>query len=272
MRKTALVDLNIETNCTCRQQHFLKMNSNNRDKMWQRKMNPNRSVQHTGGRMVVNVHQGRHEHISELNQTPNTKVAHGSVLDKEISRLRKELEYTKDQLQRQIKMKEMFINEQKETRQELDTLRKYSNPETLEAARTATLVLENIRSKNKRDLQNDFEELKVAFITNEGHYELALQAERKKNEALQNELERLRVSADKVNPSSEPEATTVREEVAILQQQLKEEVEKKNELQNCYEELKEAQRLSQDKFTAELLEEREKSKNLQEGCQNNDQV
>ncbi len=212
----------------------------------------------------MNVRQGRQEHISELNQTLNTKVANGSVLDKENSLLRKELEETKAELQRQKSLKEMFINREKETRQELERLRKYSNPETLNAAKTATLVLDTIKRRKKRDLQTDFEELRVAFITNEGRYELDLQAERKKNEALQNELKRIRASADKVNDSSEPDASAVREEVAIHQGEVKEEAEKNNELLKCYEELKEAHRLSQDKFTAELLMEREKSKNLQE--------
>ncbi len=85
--------------------------------------------------------------------------------------------------------------------------------------------------------------------------------------ALQNELERIRVLANKVNPSSKPDAPTVRREVGTLQQELKKEVEQKNELRKCYEELKEAHRLSQDKFTAELLVERERNKFLQENLE-----
>ncbi len=232
--------------------------------MWQRKMNPYRSVQHTSGNIIVNVRQEHHENNSERNQTLNTKVTNGSVLDKDKSLLSKELEETKAELQRQKALKELFINKGKETKQELEILRKYSNQETLNAAKIATLVWDNIKRKKKRDLQNDFEELRVAFITNEGRYELDLQAERKKNMALQNEVEKLRVLVNEVNPGCKPDASIVREEVGTLQEELKKEVEQKNELRKCYEELQEAHRLSQDKLTAELLVEREKIKFLHE--------
>ncbi|KAG8003182.1 hypothetical protein GBF38_007565 [Nibea albiflora] len=49
--------------------------------------------------------------------------------------LNQELEETKEQLKRQKSLKEMFINKEKETRRELERLKKYTDPETLSTAK-----------------------------------------------------------------------------------------------------------------------------------------
>ncbi|KAG8003176.1 hypothetical protein GBF38_007558 [Nibea albiflora] len=113
--------------------------------------------------------------------------------------LNQELEETKEQLKRQKSLKEMFINKEKETRRELERLKKYTDPETLSTAKIANQVRDTTKRKKKKLLQVDYEELQVAHIINEEKFTSDLQAEKNNNKLLQQELERLRISYKVLN-------------------------------------------------------------------------
>ncbi|KAG8005263.1 hypothetical protein GBF38_011243 [Nibea albiflora] len=66
--------------------------------------------------------------------------------------LNQELEETKEQLKRQKSLKEMFINKEKETRRELERLKKYTDPETLSTAKIANQVRDTTKRKKKKTL------------------------------------------------------------------------------------------------------------------------
>ena len=109
-------------------------------------------------------------------------------------RLIQELEDTREQLKRQKALKEMFINRGKETSRELERLRKYSNEVTLSNAKIAAQVKNEIKRRKKKDLQIDYEELKVAYLINEDKYRADLQEKKDKNTLLQEELDQINVS------------------------------------------------------------------------------
>ncbi|KAG8014379.1 hypothetical protein GBF38_017529 [Nibea albiflora] len=98
------------------------------------------------------------------------------------------LEETK--AQRQKSLKEMLINKEKETRRELERLKKYTDPEPLSTAKTANRVRDNTTRKRTKLLQVDYEELQMAHIIEE-KFTNELQAEKNKNKLLTEELEQL---------------------------------------------------------------------------------
>ncbi|GLD66911.1 synaptonemal complex protein 1-like protein [Lates japonicus] len=99
-----------------------------------------------------------------------------------------ELEDTKQQLSNQKHLQELFINKEKEAKKELERLQNYSDAETLNASNIASQVRSDIKRKKKRDLQQDYEELKVAHMINEEKFNAELQAHKDKIKALQDEL------------------------------------------------------------------------------------
>ncbi|KAG8014388.1 hypothetical protein GBF38_017540 [Nibea albiflora] len=122
------------------------------------------------------------------------------------------LEETKAQLQRQKFLKE--INKEKETRRELERLKKYTNPEPLSTTKTANRVRDNTTRRRTKLLQVDYEELQVAEraadalqrdldnkIVQKNHMQFfdeataALQVEREKNKTLQNQLDKARLGS-----------------------------------------------------------------------------
>ena len=109
-------------------------------------------------------------------------------------RLIQELEDTREQLKSQKTLKKMFINRGKETSRELEQLRKYSNEVTLSNAKIAAQVKNEIKRRKKKDLQIDYEELKVAYLINEDKYRADLQEKKDKNTLLQEELDQINVS------------------------------------------------------------------------------
>lgn len=106
--------------------------------------------------------------------------------------LSRELDETKQELARQKKLKEMFINKGKETRDELERLKRASDPETISTMRLATEVHNNVKIKKKKVLQSEFE----ALVIRQEKLSDQLQAEQAENEALQQEVEQLKVSSE----------------------------------------------------------------------------
>ncbi|XP_044053878.1 golgin subfamily A member 6-like protein 22 [Siniperca chuatsi] len=142
--------------------------------------------------------------------------------------LSKELENTKEQLARQKSLKEMFINKEKETRSELEGLKRLSDTGAMDTMRIATEVGNNIKRKQKKVLQNEFKELKVAHVVSQEKFSAELQSEKDKNKALQQELEQLKVSCQ-INLRYKTELKAEREKSDSLQKQLEKEIQSKAE-------------------------------------------
>lgn len=204
------------------------------------------------------------QEVSELQQNLTEEIANGFSLENKNISLDKELNEAKFQWERQKTLKEMYINRGKETKRALESLEKYTNPETLSSAKIAAQVRNHIKRKKKKDLQKDYEELQVAHIISQEKLTAELQVEKEKNTFLQNEVDRISASYHEVNLRYDAGVVTVGQKAESLQRELEKEIQQKNVLLKYYEELQAQHRLSQERFTAELQAEREKNKLLQE--------
>ncbi|XP_016534010.1 spindle assembly checkpoint component MAD1-like [Poecilia formosa] len=114
----------------------------------------------------------------------------GSLLEMERSRwfeenqkvayVQRELDNTRAELKRQERLKEM-------TRQQ-PTAEEVSNSESLSRAAITSQVQNGIKQKQKMQLQQDFEQLKVAHIASKE----AIRAEKEKSDALQQQLDQMK--------------------------------------------------------------------------------
>nr|XP_020452189.1 interaptin-like [Monopterus albus] len=111
---------------------------------------------------------------------------------------------------------ESFINKEKETRKELERLRQYSDAEALSASNIATQVGNDIKRKKKKDLQRDYEELKVAYAICQDRFTGELNTERNKISALQEELEKLRASHHELSVKNQKDALALKQQVESL--------------------------------------------------------
>ncbi len=128
-----------------------------------------------------------------VNQHKDLSLASGLTLKSEKSLLCKELKEIKDKVQIQKSLTDKHVNKEKETKQMLDSLQKYSDPRTLDIARTAAQIRDNIK-KMRKYFVNDYEELRVAHIVIQERFNNELQVKRDKNVALQSKLNRISVS------------------------------------------------------------------------------
>lgn len=133
----------------------------------------------------------------------------------------KELEESKEQLAHQKSLKEMFIIKEKETRSELERLTRLSDPETINAMRIATEVGNDIKKKQKKELQRDLEELKVAHIISQEKFATELQVEKDRNKVLQQGIEQV-MAVYQVNLRFESELKAEKEKSDSLLKQLEE--------------------------------------------------
>ncbi|XP_027855906.1 A-kinase anchor protein 9-like [Xiphophorus couchianus] len=140
--------------------------------------------------------------------------------NQKLAHLEAELEETKLQLKRQKGLKEMFINQAKEAKRELERVQKFSDPAVLNAAVIASKVHNDVKYKKKKPLQQDFVELKVAHILSQEAFVAEIQAEREKSQALQKELEELQTSHEELQSKYEADVARLRQEA---------------ETQKCYE-------------------------------------
>ncbi|XP_024129247.1 M protein, serotype 2.1 [Oryzias melastigma] len=160
--------------------------------------------------MTVNPHQSHYG-----TQVLPRHTESGFHADYYFAQLHQELEGTKKQLAKQKELKEKCINDNKELKRELERLQKYAHPQVLSAAKISNQVQSAIKQRKKKDLQRYYEELKVAYVTNEVKFSKDLEAEREKNNILQQELQRLRQQLDSKTKESKSE-TFLKEEVQHL--------------------------------------------------------
>ncbi|XP_054909011.1 centrosomal protein of 112 kDa-like [Poeciliopsis prolifica] len=138
---------------------------------------------------------------------------------KKLSLLKAKLEETNIQLKRQKALKEMFINRDKETQKKLERVEQFSDPGVLNAAVLAAQVHNTVKHKNKKMLQKDFEELKVALLLSQEALSSQIQAEKDKNKVLQEELDKVQTSYKELcsmYEADEAETQTVCEEQELL--------------------------------------------------------
>ena len=204
------------------------------------------------------------QEVSDLKEMLTQQQAYSCGQQNMIMELQQELEETRRQWKRQISLKVMYINREKETKRELETLIKYSDAETLSKASIASLVRNTARQKKKKDLHVDYEQLKIAHLISQDKFKVELQTEMEKNKCLQEELERLQVSFHEVKQRYEGEVLSVRQQADTLQRHLDEQIQQKTIIKKKYEELQVVLQHSQETSAAELKEEREKNKLLQE--------
>ncbi|CAB1412377.1 unnamed protein product [Pleuronectes platessa] len=143
--------------------------------------------------------------------------------------LQQELLVNRQKLERQKSLKEMYINREKQTRQDLERLRKYSKPETLSTTSIASQVNSTIKQKKKKELHNDYEELKVAHMISDHKFTIALQDKKEKNQVLQEELDRLRASHQEISRRYEDQTLRARQEVDDLKRELEKEIKSRAE-------------------------------------------
>ncbi|XP_032423073.1 trichohyalin-like [Xiphophorus hellerii] len=153
-----------------------------------------------------------HGEIQELSYALEMERA-GRVEDNQkLAHLEAELEETKLQLKKQKALKETFINEAKEAKRELERLEKFSDPAVLNAAVIASKVHNDVKYMKKKNLQQDFEELKVAHLLSREAFVAEIQAERKKSLALQEELNQLQTSYEELRSQYEADDALLRQE------------------------------------------------------------
>lgn len=117
-----------------------------------------------------------------------------------------ELENTKEKLQRQKNLKEIFIKKNKEIKLEYERLQKYAKEETLSTAKIASQVQCTIKRRKKKLLQIDYEELKVAHVTTEQRLSSELQMEKNRNTELQGQLMQVQISYEDLSRKSQADA------------------------------------------------------------------
>ncbi|KAI9536441.1 hypothetical protein NQZ68_033030 [Dissostichus eleginoides] len=106
---------------------------------------------------------------------------------------RRQLEEAKEKLARQTDLKELSITKEKDIQDEFESLKRTCDPESMNTFEIATEVRNNMKRTMKKALHHEFEQLKVAYSSNQEDFYQKIQFERRNNAALQQELEHLRV-------------------------------------------------------------------------------
>ncbi|XP_012734328.2 GRIP1-associated protein 1-like [Fundulus heteroclitus] len=151
-------------------------------------------------RQPANVFQGD---IQRLGSLLEMERARWFEENQKVAALEKELEDAKHEVKRQKNLKEMYINKGKETKRELMSLQKFSDPESLSPAIIASKVHSTMKYKKKKLLQQDFEHLKVAHVVNEELFVAQIEAEKERNNTLQQELDKVKLSYEQLRSERE---------------------------------------------------------------------
>ncbi|XP_037832154.1 myosin-9-like [Kryptolebias marmoratus] len=176
-----------------------------------------------------------HHEISRLNALLSEERAKWFQENHRSSQLWQELEETKAQLDKQKSLKEVFIKKEKEVRQELQRLQKYTDAETLSSAKIASQVQSSIKQKKKKTLQQDYEELKVAHVISQERFSAELQLEKEKTKALQQQLDEAKHLYEELSNKYEMDVVALRQQAAAFQQEAAEnqsQVDAEKQLQN----------------------------------------
>ncbi|KAL6110190.1 uncharacterized protein ACO6RY_19324 [Pungitius sinensis] len=129
--------------------------------------------------------QARQQH-SSVQAAPKTN---------ESSSLLQQLQDCKEELARQKGLKEMFINKEKATCEELERLKRASDPEAMIIFGIASEARRTIKTKKKKELQMEYENMKTSYIILERKSSTELQLEREEKQTLLDELEQLKLQS-----------------------------------------------------------------------------
>ncbi|MEQ2186265.1 hypothetical protein GOODEAATRI_026907, partial [Goodea atripinnis] len=160
----------------------------------------------------VNFFQGEIQRLSALLEMEREK---WFKENQKVAYLQTELAETQFQWRRQKSLKEMYINKEKETKSKLERIDRFSDPATLDPAVIASKVHNDMKYKKKKLLQKDFEELKVALILNQEAFTSQIQAEKEKNNVLQEELDKLKTSYEELRSKCEVDVAAGRQEAQV---------------------------------------------------------
>ncbi|XP_032426571.1 myosin heavy chain, cardiac muscle isoform-like [Xiphophorus hellerii] len=135
--------------------------------------------------------------------------------DQNPAELEAKLEEMELRLKKQETLRETLINEAEEAQRELERLEReemFSDPAELYAADIASKFYNSVKNMKEKTLQQEFEELKVAHLLSREAFVAGIQAERKKTEAVQEELDQLQTSYKELRCKYEADISLVRQE------------------------------------------------------------
>ncbi|KAI4817411.1 hypothetical protein KUCAC02_010812 [Chaenocephalus aceratus] len=111
---------------------------------------------------------------------------------KEEQETRRKLEEAKQKLARQTNLKEMSITKEKDIQDEFESLKRTCDLESMHNFEIATEVRNNMKRTMKKELHQEFEQVKVAYRSNQEYFYQTIQFEKRNQAAFQQELEQLR--------------------------------------------------------------------------------
>ncbi|XP_036001111.1 inner centromere protein-like isoform X5 [Fundulus heteroclitus] len=162
-----------------------------------------------------------HGEIQRLHSLLDVARDRWSAENQKVACLEAELEETKLQLQKQKRLKEMHINMGKETKRELMRVEKFRDSATLDPAAISSIVYDDMKYKQKKLLQNDFVELKTAYIRDQEAFKAQIQAEKEKSNALQEELGEIKTSYEELRSKCEAGVAVVEQQDQQLLEKLR---------------------------------------------------
>nr|XP_046269411.1 immunoglobulin G-binding protein H-like [Scatophagus argus] len=204
---------------------------------------------------------------SNSHQNPSMEHSAPRQETEELKELRKQLDETREELKRQKSLKEMFIDQGKEIKIELERLKAYCNYNTLSTANIAAQVRAQFTAELQAEKEKNQSLQAKLDTTNAMHNDFNRMFQNEANKAkewadtLQRELEK-EFQQRMILQKYEAEVAGVNQQAGNLQHEL-EENQQKTVLQREYEELKAAHIHSQETSSAELQAEKEKNQSLQ---------
>ncbi|KAK5914921.1 hypothetical protein CesoFtcFv8_000561 [Champsocephalus esox] len=105
---------------------------------------------------------------------------------------RRKLEEAKQKLARKVKWNELSVAKEKDIQDEFESLKRTCDLESMHTFEIATEVRNNMKRTMKKELHHEFEQVKVAYRSNQEYFYQTIQFERRSQAALQQELEQLR--------------------------------------------------------------------------------
>ena len=196
------------------------------------------------------------------------------LLRRECNKVRKELgdqlEAAKQEVAHQKSIKEDVIKKEKAARAELERLQRSCDPETLNIDRFATVVRSTLKTKKKKVLQKEYEDLKVALMISEEKSAAELQILKERNSALQQELDQLKASPATEELLAEKDALiqTLQENASVTERRFSKQMEELEIELHCAEGLSVCQEEQIKQLTTDLERQTESvqeqvEKNLQ---------
>ncbi|XP_043969515.1 trichohyalin-like [Gambusia affinis] len=167
-----------------------------------------------------------HEEIQRLSRLLEMERARRFEENQRLAHLEEELEEMKLQLERQTDVKETLISQADNAKMELERLERYSDPEIIKAVIIAAQAYKHVKDMNKKSLQQEYVDLKVAHLLSQKALLDEIHDEKGKSQALQEELDQLQTSYEELSSEYEGDDALLRQEAekqTFNEEQLREE-------------------------------------------------